>query len=116
MRKVKYPAAKLCFLAAFILTVLIFYFNNIPCISKAVTHIDCIGCGMTRAWLAVFRLDISAAFSYHPAFWTVPVLFTELFFDMGLFKNRKLDLTVVGISVTALILTYLIRVIIPFIF
>ncbi len=44
-----------------------------PCIFRAVTGIPCLGCGLTRAWLAAFRLDFVMAFSYHPMFWGVPV-------------------------------------------
>ena len=115
-RKISYPLPKLCFLAAFIALAIIFYFNNIPCITKTVTGIDCIGCGLTRAFISLLKLDIAAAFSYHPAFWTVPILFAELFFDIRLFGKPKVDLALVGVSVAALIITYIVRVIVPLIF
>ncbi|MCR4843026.1 MAG: DUF2752 domain-containing protein [Eubacterium sp.] len=50
-----------------------FWFVGIGCPIKYVTGVSCLGCGMTRAWLAVLRLDFSAAFYYHPLFWLVPI-------------------------------------------
>lgn len=46
---------------------------GIGCPIKFVTGISCAGCGMTRAWLALLRLDVRTAFAYHPLFWLPPV-------------------------------------------
>ena len=46
---------------------------GIGCPIKFVTGISCAGCGMTRAWLALLRLDLRTAFEYHPLFWLPPV-------------------------------------------
>lgn len=48
--------------------------RGITCPIKYVTGISCAGCGMTRAYLSLLRLDINAAFTYHPLFWLVPVV------------------------------------------
>lgn len=42
--------------------------------------IACPGCGMTRAWLAVFRLDFSTAFAYHPLFFIGPIAIFAILF------------------------------------
>ncbi len=42
---------------------------GITCPIRLLTGISCAGCGMSRAWLALFRLDLSGAFAYHPLFW-----------------------------------------------
>lgn len=44
------------------------------CPMKTLFHIDCPGCGMTRAMLALLRFDMKAAFELHclfplPIFW-----------------------------------------------
>ena len=44
--------------------------QGIPCILHKLTGLDCPGCGMTRAVLALARLDIAAAFGYN-AIWPV---------------------------------------------
>ncbi len=38
---------------------------SIPCPIKALTGLDCPGCGNTRAVLSLLRLDIAASFSYN---------------------------------------------------
>jgi hypothetical protein len=40
----------------------------IGCPLRFATHIPCPGCGMTRAFLSFFTLDIGKAFYYHPLF------------------------------------------------
>lgn len=47
--------------------------SGIGCPIKFVTGISCAGCGMTRAWLALLRLDVRTAFKYHPLFCLPPV-------------------------------------------
>lgn len=42
---------------------------GITCPIRFLTGISCAGCGMTRAWFSLLRLDLSASFSYHPLFW-----------------------------------------------
>ena len=46
---------------------------GITCPIKFITGISCAGCGMSRAWMAFFQLDIAKAFAYHPLFWLVPI-------------------------------------------
>lgn len=64
---------------AIVLLYAFFSLLGIGCPIKFVTGVSCAGCGMTRAWLSVFRLDLSAAWHLHPLFWTVPVV-VVLFF------------------------------------
>ena len=42
---------------------------GITCPILFLTGSSCAGCGMSRAWMALLRLDVSAAFQYHPLFW-----------------------------------------------
>lgn len=53
------------------------------CIIKRITGVSCPGCGMSRAWLALLRLDFKKAFYYHPLF-IVPVIWLIMF----IFKNH----------------------------
>ena len=47
---------------------------GITCPIKFFTGISCAGCGMSRAWLSVLRLDMAGAFRYHPLFFLPPVV------------------------------------------
>ncbi len=42
---------------------------GVTCPIRFLTGVSCAGCGMSRAWLALARLDLSAAAYYHPLFW-----------------------------------------------
>lgn len=59
------------------------------CLIRKYTGIPCPGCGLTRAWFSVLRLDLVAAFRYHPMFWSVPVFGLFILFDGKLLKNEK---------------------------
>lgn len=61
--KVKKIAATIGIAAILVLTAIF-----IGCPFYFATHIICPGCGMTRAFTSLFRLDIAKAFAYHPLF------------------------------------------------
>lgn len=47
----------------------------IPCLFHLVTGLDCPSCGITRMFVALSRLEFSAAFAYNPViFVTLPIL------------------------------------------
>lgn len=56
----------------------IFHILGIGCPVRWATGISCAGCGMTRAYLSLLRLDIRQAFRYHPLFWSVPLVLLVL--------------------------------------
>lgn len=82
-----------------------------PCLPRAVTGLPCITCGMTRAWLAAFRLDLASAFSYHPVFWSVPVLAVFALYDGRVFKSKMWNCAAPALLVAALVLCYAIRLV-----
>ena len=60
---------------------------GITCPILFMTGISCAGCGMTRAWLSLFRLDFGAAFYYHPLFWLPALLIVLFLFENRIFKQ-----------------------------
>jgi len=86
--KVKISVLIVLFLAVFLM-----YLLKIPCIFKAVTGLECLGCGMTRAVLSALKLDFKSAFSYHIMFWSVPLFVLLIFKDGRIFKNKHLNLS-----------------------
>lgn len=55
--------------AVIVLFYLVIEALGVTCPILFLTGISCAGCGMSRAWLSLLRLDVSAAFRYHPLFW-----------------------------------------------
>lgn len=80
--------SKLCLTAGYLLAVAVFYCLRIGCVFQRFFGIPCPGCGMTRALLAVLRLDLKAAFFYHPMFWSIPILYLYFLSDNGIFKRK----------------------------
>ena len=109
MRKTTEFILKLSGICIFLLIVLFFYCFQIPCVFKSVFGINCIMCGMTRAWLAALRLDFATAFSYHPMFWSVPILLSELFLNGKLFGRKNLDIVVIIMILIAILAVWITR-------
>lgn len=85
------------------------------CLIKNITGYPCPTCGMTRAYIALFNLDIAKAFYYHPLFFLIPILGFILIFGerpkISIFAKSKLF----WISVSGLfIIVYIIRMILVF--
>ncbi|MBO4457268.1 MAG: DUF2752 domain-containing protein [Butyrivibrio sp.] len=59
-------------ISAIVIVYVIFHITGIGCPIKFLTGVSCLGCGTTRAWLALLRGDIADAFRFHPLFW-VPI-------------------------------------------
>lgn len=58
---------------------LLFVLNRLfGCPIKLLTGISCAGCGMTRAWLSVLRLDLGQAYYYHPLYPLPPIALAML--------------------------------------
>ncbi len=75
MKKIK-DAILTILAVAFVYT--IFYITGIGCPIKFLTGVSCMGCGMTRAYLSLLRLDFAGAFRYHPLF-PIPAIAAVLF-------------------------------------
>ena len=98
MHKIKNLKNKLLIIPFFIVMYILLYLLDTTCIIKYFTNIPCPGCGLTRAYLALFKLDFSKAFYYHLLFWTIPILFLYYLFDEKLFKNKVINnLILIGI-------------------
>ena len=69
------------------------------------------GCGMTRAYLSLLRLDFTGAFRYHPLF-PIPIIAVVLF----LFRSRISQKIVKILLFTTIVLfsiIYLLRILDP---
>ena len=55
-------------LAAVALFYIVIESLGVTCPILFLTGISCAGCGMSRAWLSLLRLDLAGAFAFHPLF------------------------------------------------
>ncbi|MGB4843073.1 MAG: DUF2752 domain-containing protein [Ferruginibacter sp.] len=73
-----------------------FYFLNIinwlethqlPCMFKAVTHIDCPGCGIQRSFILLIKGDVAGSFLLYPAL--IPIIFLFIFLAVHVTKKMR---------------------------
>ena len=61
---------------------------HLPCVWKTLFGIPCPGCGMVHAFLSLLRLDVAAAFSYHPMVFFMPLLVLFFLAEGPLFSEK----------------------------
>ena len=88
---------------------LIFWYFKIPCLFKYFFGISCPGCGMSRAMLSAIRLDFTSAFSHHPMFWSLPILYVYFLFSGKVFNKKILDLGILIIIAFGFLANFIVR-------
>ncbi|HEY9059598.1 MAG TPA: DUF2752 domain-containing protein [Pseudobacteroides sp.] len=78
-------------LIALLFVAILLLLDGSACLFKNVWGIPCPGCGMTRAFLAVLKLDILTGFYYHPLF-VLPVLIAVLY----MVRNKRIGKVIFG--------------------
>ena len=68
--------------------VTVFFVFKLPCLSQYLFGVSCPGCGITRAFLAVFSGDIALAFKMHP-FWIALIPCVVVGFILHFTKKEK---------------------------
>lgn len=105
--RIRDPLHKLLITAAVFTYALVIAVTPLSCPFWMVTGLPCPGCGMSRALLALLRLDVRAAFSYHWMVWSVPVLYLCFLLDGKLFQKKWLNGVLYGIIATGFLLNWL---------
>ena len=79
------------------------------CLAKALFGVPCPACGMTRAFLSLLTLDLSAAMHYNPAFWTVPLMCISGVLAAADKKRTKLWVAFFMLFVAVLLAAWIVR-------
>ena len=86
----------------------LFVVIKIPCPIKYITGVSCAGCGMTRAYISLFKLDIKSAFEFHPLWWLVPVAIA-LYLVTGRLNKKRLRAVLVAVIAAVFLAVYAVR-------
>ncbi len=71
---------------------------DITCVFLELFGIPCPGCGMTRAFLSLLKLDIYNAFRYNPVIFFMPYVFAYIFCDLRHKIHKYLLITVAVVA------------------
>ena len=91
LRKIGQPRLKLGLTLGYLAFVLTMYRLGVGCLFLTRLGVPCPGCGMTRALLALLRLNFASALGYHPMVFALPVMYLYFLFDGQLFAKRSAD-------------------------
>lgn len=94
----------------FLFIFLIYMFTGCPI--KLFTGISCAGCGMSRAYLSLLRLNFRDAFYFHPLF-PCPVIFVAVYIMTKFGFSKKAAKVIYGAMVFLFIVVYIYRMINP---
>lgn len=80
----------------------------IPCISKKLLGMDCLGCGFQRATVFLFQGEFMMAFKMYPAIYTIFILAAFMLFDMFLRIKfaETIKIILVVVSLIIILLNY----------
>ncbi|WP_366892372.1 DUF2752 domain-containing protein [uncultured Aquimarina sp.] len=82
-----------------------------PCLNKKLFGVDCLGCGLQRSVVLLFKGEFVAAFQMYPAIYPLLILLFFLGFNFFIkFKQDSLVKVVLTIiSVLTMVVSYLIK-------
>lgn len=101
---------KLLLIGVGLVSLMAYLLLDLRCPMKAVLGIPCMGCGMTRAYRAVFAGDFALAFSCHMMFWAMPVLLVYFLFDFPVI-SKKADGVFIALIVAGFIVNWVFSII-----
>jgi hypothetical protein len=83
----------------------------LPCLNKQLFGIDCLGCGIQRAFLLLLKGEFIAAFKMYPAIYTLLLLaiYALLHLRFKFKKGRKIIRILVVVNLLIIIVSYFIK-------
>ena len=83
----------------------------LPCLNKSLFGVDCLGCGIQRAFMLLIRGEFLLAYKMYPAIYTLLLFGFFLLINKKMkFKNsRKIIVTFAIINVLIIIVSYYIK-------
>ena len=83
----------------------------LPCLNKSLFGIDCLGCGIQRAFILVIKGDFIEAFKMYPAIYTLLLfgIFLILNYKRKFKHCKRIILTLATINVLIIVINYFIK-------
>ena len=92
--------------------VVIVFILDYACPFKKYLGIDCLSCGMTRAYYSLLKFDFESALFYHPLYWFIPpyVWFLIHIDKLSILKNmnKTLKHILIVLGFTLIIYVYIV--------
>ena len=96
-------------------TAFLVFVLDIGCIFRTLTGFPCMGCGVTRAFLAFLQGHVVDAFYYHPLFWLTGILIVlALWKDGKVFRSAKANRWFWIIVLLVYLSVYIVRMVLLF--
>ena len=64
---------------------------DVPCLLHHFFPVPGPGCGISRAWISALHFHFREAFSFHPMFWSVPILYGYVLRQCRVFRNQVVN-------------------------
>lgn len=84
----------------------------LPCLNKKLFGVDCLGCGMQRSLLHVFRGEFIEAFKMYPAIYTIMLFFALVAYNF-FFKRKvksKIIYSLAILNIIIIIISYIYKI------
>ncbi len=103
MKRIIFNLLSILFLLILLFVLYLFMINKynfyIPCIFKKITGLYCPGCGITRCFLSLLKLDYYSAFRYNMlVFLLLPFLIFYVLYNIYLYITNEEDKIIKKIS------------------
>ncbi|MDC8004401.1 DUF2752 domain-containing protein [Aureisphaera galaxeae] len=85
--------------------------HMLPCLNKQLFGIDCLGCGIQRAAVLLFRGEFVAAFKMYPAIYTLFILalFLILNFFVTIKHARIIKMVLIIANLLIIVIGYIVK-------
>ena len=108
-RKNRNMLIKIIFTFLYLVFIGLLYVFKVQCIYLRLFHVECPGCGMTRAWISAVTGDFGKAFSMHPLFWSIPIIYIFFLTDGHVFKSKWMNYVTLSLFAGGFITLFVFR-------
>ena len=114
MYPIHFSKSNACITLFFGSILFILSYLKVPCFFLMLFHIPCPGCGITRAFISLLKLNIKDAVFYNPCIFLMPLFFLYFWQNGVVFKNKTLNRIILIFSFILFLMRYLLHILITY--